>query len=314
MSQQLISVIIPIYNESLQIPILVKEIEVFESTNTDAFTSFQFIFIDDGSIDDSFDLLRTSISGITNAKLVKLTNNFGSHAAIRAGISCADGDYTVLIPADLQIELEVIVTLKNMIREGNDLIWVVREEPEIGYIEKFFSNFYSLLMKKYVNVNFPKEGIESVFFNKKVARQLNLNIENNSSLALQILTFGFKQEFVRIKKKARKVGSSKWTIGKKIKLLIDSFVSFSFAPIRFVSIIGFLIFLIGVSWSVYIIVRKLLFNDLESGWPTIISILLLGFGITNMSLGIIAEYLWRTLDVSRNRPVFIIDEIIELNP
>ena len=99
---------------------------------------------------------------------------------------------------------------------------------------------------------------------------------------------------------------------KKIKLLIDSFVAFSYAPIRFVSFIGILFFMIGVFWTFYIVSRKLLYNDIASGWPMLTSILLLGFGITNIGLGIIAEYLWRTLDASRKRPVFIIDEIIDL--
>lgn len=95
--------------------------------------------------------------------------------------------------------------------------------------------------------------------------------------------------------------------------MIDSFVAFSYAPIRFVSFVGILFFMIGIFWTIYIISRKILVNDLESGWPMLTSILLLGFGITNIGLGIIAEYLWRTLDASRKRPVFIIDEIMELN-
>ncbi|MDX5438347.1 MAG: glycosyl transferase family 2, partial [Pontibacter sp.] len=112
-------------------------------------------------------------------------------------------------------------------------------------------------------------------------------------------------------KKARLVGKSKWTISKKIKLLIDSFVAFSFAPIRLVSFIGIVFFLLGIMWSGYIIFRKIMFDDLASGWPALLSILMVGFGVTNISLGIIAEYLWRTLDASRKRPVFVIDEIVE---
>ena len=124
---------------------------------------------------------------------------------------------------------------------------------------------------------------------------------------------GFKSKYADIEKVQRKIGKSKWSVSKKIKLLIDSFVAFSYAPIRFVSFVGILFFIIGVVWTIYIVSRKLLYNDVASGWPALTSILLLGFGITNIGLGIIAEYLWRTLDASRNRPVFIIDEIIEVN-
>jgi len=97
-----------------------------------------------------------------------------------------------------------------------------------------------------------------------------------------------------------------------VKLFIDSFVAFSYAPIRFVTIVGIAFFFIGCLWAVYIIVRKLVFDDLAAGWPAMLSILMIGFGITNISLGIIAEYLWRTLDASRKRQVFIIDEIRDL--
>ena len=151
------------------------------------------------------------------------------------------------------------------------------------------------------------------FFNKKVKENLDRNIEVNSSLQLQIFTLGYHSENVYYDKKERKVGKSKWTFSKKIKLFIDSFVAFSFAPIRMVSIIGILFFIAGAIWTIYIVIRKLLFDDLASGWPALMSILMIGFGITNISLGIIAEYLWRTLDASRKRPLFIIDDIIDLN-
>lgn len=95
-------------------------------------------------------------------------------------------------------------------------------------------------------------------------------------------------------------------------MFIDSFVAFSYAPIRFVTLVGIFLFLLGLLWTGYIIVRKIVYNDLNGGWPALVSILTIGFGITNISLGIMAEYLWRTLDNSRKRPVFIINEIIEI--
>ena len=152
-----------------------------------------------------------------------------------------------------------------------------------------------------------------VLFNQKVRNELNKNIENNSSIFLQILTMGFQQATIDYNKIPRTGGKSKWTFSKKMKLLIDSFVGFSYVPIRLVSIIGMLMFISGILWSGYIIARKLITNDLASGWTMLLSTLLLGFGVTNIALGVIAEYLWRTLDASRKRPVFIIDEIIELD-
>jgi dolichol-phosphate mannosyltransferase len=150
-------------------------------------------------------------------------------------------------------------------------------------------------------------------FNSKVRKELNNNIEANSSIFLQILNLGFKHGFVYYDKVERKAGKSKWTFSKKFKLFIDSFVAFSYAPIRFVTIIGIALFFVGLFWTIYIIARELLVGDLAPGWPALVSILMICFGISNISLGIIAEYLWRTLDASRKRPVFIIDEIFQNN-
>jgi dolichol-phosphate mannosyltransferase len=138
---------------------------------------------------------------------------------------------------------------------------------------------------------------------------VNKNVEANSSIFLQILGLGFRQESISYKKRERQTGVSKWTLSKKIKLFIDSFVAFSYAPIRFVTIVGIIFFIVGMIWTLYIVIRKIFFQDLAAGWPALMSILMIGFGITNISLGIIAEYLWRTLDASRKRQVYIIDEI-----
>ena len=167
-------------------------------------------------------------------------------------------------------------------------------------------------MKKYVSTSYPEKGFDIVMFSNKVASVINQNIEANSSIFLQILTLGFQQDFIFYDKQPRENGASKWTLSKKIKLFIDSFIAFSYAPIRFVTIIGITLFISGIGFSLYLLTRKILFNDLVSGWTMLISILTIGFGITNISLGIIAEYLWRTFDSSRKRPVFIIDDIIDL--
>ena len=180
-------------------------------------------------------------------------------------------------------------------------------------MEKLFSALYSRMMRKFALSNYPEKGFDIVMFTRKVKDQLDLNVESNSSVFLQILNFGFKQSFIEYHRHERQKGKSKWTIAKKIKLIIDSFVSFSYFPIRMVSVIGILMFLIGFAWSVYIVLRTLLYHDLSPGWPTLISIIMLGFGVTNIALGIIAEYLWRTLDSARKRPAFIIDKIVDLN-
>jgi dolichol-phosphate mannosyltransferase len=305
-----VSLVIPIFNEYEGIPYLVENLNSFFGENPHLRP--EVIFVNDGSKDRSVERLLEMNHATYKAKVISLSRNFGSHAALRAGISVASGEYVCFNYADLQDPLELIIRLEEKAREGNEIIWAHRESTKVSLGEKTFSSLYAFLMKKYAFSNFPEKGFDIVMFNKKVASQVKNNVEANSSIFLQILGMGFRQASISYKKRERKTGVSKWTISKKIKLFIDSFVAFSYAPIRMVTIIGIAMFFIGIIWTIYIVTRKLLYHDLASGWPALMSILMVGFGITNISLGIIAEYLWRTLDASRRRPVFIIDKIVEL--
>ncbi|HEY8933801.1 MAG TPA: glycosyltransferase [Cyclobacteriaceae bacterium] len=305
-----ISIIIPFLNEAENIRTLTDKLDNYCRANQSS--SFEIIFVDDGSSDDSVSLLKNSKIESATTKIIKLSKNFGSHAALRAGILHATGDYITFMYADLQDPLELIGNLHQKCLNGNEIVWATRSETQAGLVERLFSSGYAAMMRKFAVPAFPAKGFDIVMFGKKTQLNLNQNIEANSSIFLQILTLGFKQDTIFYVKDQRKFGKSKWTLSKKIKLFIDSFIAFSFAPIRLVTIIGTILFICGSLFSVYLVLRKLMFNDLEQGWAALISILMIGFGITNISLGIIAEYLWRTLDASRKRPVFVIDEIIDL--
>ncbi len=310
-NNKLVSVVIPIFNEYEGVPFLVDSLNEFFGQHTDL--NAEVIFVNDGSRDNTVERLSEMKHVTYKAKVISFSRNFGSHAALRAGIANASGEYICFNYADLQDPLELIIRMKALMEDGHDIIWAQRESTKVSWGEKMFSKFYAYLMKKFAFKNFPEKGFDIVMFNKKVAAEVNRNVEANSSIFLQILGMGFRQTNITYKKRERKTGVSKWTLSKKIKLFIDSFVAFSYAPIRFVTIVGIIFFFVGVLWTGYIIVRKFVFQDLAAGWPALMSILMIGFGITNISLGIIAEYLWRTLDASRKRQVFIIDEIKELN-
>jgi glycosyltransferase involved in cell wall biosynthesis len=307
-----ISVIIPVFNEQENIVSLVEELNRYfvEQKNL----SPEVIFVNDGSTDDTLHELKTANHFSYSCKVISFSKNFGSHAALRAGILKAEGEFITFMYADLQDPLTLIGRMfDEMIQRDVDIVWAFRNSVTGKKKEKLFSGLYASLMRKYAVSNFPRKGFDVVMISRKVKDCLDQNVESNSSIFIQILSLGFMQSSILYDKRARQFGKSKWTLSKKIKLLIDSFVAFSYAPIRLVSLVGVVFFVLGVLWTVYIIFRKIAFNDLVSGWPALTSILMIGFGITNISLGIIAEYLWRTLDASRRRPVFIIDEIIELN-
>lgn len=308
----MLSVIIPVLNEQENVEHLINRLNSFFQVRRHL--KPEVIFVNDGSTDLTAARLKDGNHCAYTGKIISFSKNFGSHAALRAGIQQAQGDYVTFMYADLQDPLELLdAMLAEISLKGAEICWAQRNSTENSKTERLFSQGYAYLMQKYAVAEFPRNGFDIVMFSKKVQTCLNANIEHNSSLFIQILSLGFKQVAVKYDKQARAFGKSKWTLAKKIKLLIDSFVAFSFAPIRLVSLIGILFFFFGTIWTLYIIFRKVVFDDLASGWPALMSILMLGFGITNISLGIIAEYLWRTLDASRKRPVYVIDEVAEIN-
>jgi glycosyltransferase involved in cell wall biosynthesis len=306
-----ISVIIPFLNEAQNLISFKAGIDDYFA-NSSKENKLEFLFVDDGSIDDSVKIIRDFGNLNFDVKVIKLSKNYGSHAALRAGIMNASGDYLMFLYADLQDPIALIDQLAEKMNLDNDIVWANRKSTTSPLFERLFSSFYSDLMRKFALSNYPEKGFDVVMFNRKVANALNRDIQVNSSLFLQILSLGFKQDSIVYDKVERKHGKSKWTLNKKIKLLVDSFVAFSFAPIRLVTIVGITLFAGGLLFSFYLLIRKVLFHDLVSGWTMLMTMLSLGFGITNISLGIIAEYLWRTFDAARGRPAFIIDEIIDL--
>lgn len=304
-----ISIIVPFLNEADNLPVVLSSLQEYCSKL--GCLSFEVLFVDDGSTDDSLEVLnRSRLKGVA-VKAIKLSKNFGSHAALRAGIECASGEYLVFLYADLQDPLELVGRLYEQCRLGYDIVWASRESGP-GTNHTLGSLFYAFLMRNFVISAYPQSGFDVVMFTRKIQAEMNKNVEANSSIFLQILSLGHKQSRISYVKRERKIGESKWTLGKKIKMLIDSFVAFSFLPLRLVTVAGIFYFIAGLCWTGYLVIRQLIWNDIVSGWPALMSVLLTGFGLTNISLGVIAEYIWRTLDVARQRPVFVIEQIIPL--
>lgn len=302
-----LSIVIPAYNEIESLPSLKQAIESYCAR---AKMSLQFVFVDDGSSDGTFEALSQWEMADCQLKIVKLSRNFGSHPAMRAGIFHASADYVMVYSSDMPEPLEDATLFYEGLQNGNELVYSVRA----GYKGDLGSRIFSKLINKCIDANYPAQGILGVAFGPKIKQELNTDIESNSQIFFQIFKLGFRQKSIVATYNEREQGESKWTLTKKIQLFIDSFVMFSYMPIRIISTTGILMSLIGFVWALGIVIAKA-FNIVEfaAGWPTMISIMLLGFGITNISLGIIAEYLVRTLDVARNKKTFIVDEVIETN-
>ena len=300
-----ISIVVPFLNEAAGIEKFCKVIDEYAGKLS---FPIELVFVDDGSTDNTVERIDAySFQYIQLVRLLQLSKNFGAHAALRAGFCDATYNICTWLSCDLQEPLKLIELSWERISTGEvDAVYVEKKTVGVARSERLFSKIYSKLMQKYAVKDYASGGTATIVFNEKVKKYLNANIESNSSLMLQIIDAGFQHYTISLDYGERMTGKSRWTLTKKIKLFIDSFVAFSFMPIRLVSIIGVCIFILGIAIGVFTIINKFVNPTVPMGYSTLASILALGFGITNISLGIIAEYLWRTYDAARKRPVFIV--------
>lgn len=305
-----ISIVVPFLNEVEGIENFCK---VLDEYSIELKFGIELIFVDDGSDDNTALVIQSyPFKSIRRVKLLTLSKNFGSHAAIRAGVLNATYDICTWMGSDLQEPLEFLKYSYEKIEEGYDAVYIEKNSIKVSRVNRSFSKMYSSMMRKWAVKNYASGGISNIVFNRNIMQLLNENIESNSSIMLQIMDAGFKNITISLDYKERSVGVSKWTLAKKIKLLIDSFVSFSYMPIRLVSLLGIGMFLLGVAIGLLTVINKLCNPVVPSGYSTLVSIMAMGFGITNISLGIIAEYLWRAYDAARKRAAFIISNIEEI--
>lgn len=305
-----ISIIIPFYNEEESVNKLLSELSKFFQKHEKITT--EIIFVSDGSTDKTSSIIAKYKFSFCKARIIFLSRNFGSHAAIRAGIKESRGRYVTFISADLQDPTSLVYEMFETIEKGYDVIWAKRKTIHNSFFQNIGTKLYANLMRVFVCKDFPENGFDIAMFNGKIKNELNDQVESNSSIFIQIINLGFKSKIVFYEKNKRNYGKSKWTLAKKIKFLIDSFVSFSYVPIRFVTGIGILLSLGGFVWGGFVFFRAILTGNKTPGWPSLLAILTIGFGITNISLGIISEYLWRTYDAALKRKTYIIDKIQDL--
>ncbi len=307
-----VTIIVPVYFNEKSIEKTINLIKDFVIKNNKDL-KFEIICIDDGSKDSSFNVLESIF--FTNKdliKIIKLSRNFGQVNAMLAGYQKSSGKCVINISADLQDPPEL---MNLMIREffDNNIEIVIgsRIERDESFFRKKTSKFFYKLIKKLSFPTMPEGGFDYALLGRKVVNIINNNKEANLFWQGQILWTGFSLKFIPYKRVEREFGTSKWTFGKKIKYLIDGVMSYSFLPLRFMSFLGIISFLVGIIYALVIIGNYYFGNVPFKGWAPIMIILLVMFGIVFLMLGIIGEYLWRVLDQTRNRPHFLIERVLE---
>ncbi len=300
-----ISIVIPVYYNEDTLMDLYKDLK---AKILGIIGDYELVFVDDGSGDDSWKIMNEIRAMDENVRLVKLSRNFGEHAALLAGLSACTGDCAVTKQADLQEDSTLILEMYESWKKGNKVVLAVRRSREESRLKVFFANLYYSMVRRFVNKNMPVGGCDCYLIDRKVIEVLERLDEKNSSLTLQVLWVGFKTDMVYFDRKEREKGKSRWTFAKKIKLVMDSMMSFSYMPIRFMTGIGVIFDIFAVCLFISVLVEYFTQGVPIDGWASLMCVLLLSAGLILSMLGILGEYLWRTLDASRSRPPFIIDE------
>ncbi len=300
-----ISIVIPVYyNEDT----LMDLYQDMKAKILGTIGAYELVFVDDGSKDNSFQIMEEIKAMDNNVRLVKLSRNFGEHAALLAGLSVCTGDCAVTKQADLQEDSTLITEMYDSWKKGNKVVLAVRRSRDENAVKVFFANMYYAIVRKCVNKDMPKGGCDCYLIDRKVIEVLERLDEKNSSLTLQVLWAGFKTDYVYFDRKDREKGKSRWTLAKKVKLVMDSMMSFSYVPIRLMTFVGMLFNVFAVILFISVLVEFFTMGVPIAGWSSLMCVVLLSSGLILLMLGVLGEYVWRTLDAARTRPPFIIDE------
>ncbi|WP_370778045.1 glycosyltransferase family 2 protein [Holdemania massiliensis] len=306
-----VSIVIPCYFNEMNIKetyqVLVQDV-LDKRTDID----FEIVFVDDGSKDKTLDELKKVQRLDSRIKIVKLSRNFGEFRAIVAGMSQATGDAIAVMSADLQDPPYLITEMIHYWQEGEKVVIAARSKRDEPWIKNFLANTYYKIVRKLVIADYPKQGFDFFLMDRSVADILVNMQEKNSSIYVQLIWTGFKPKVIEYTRKAREAGKSMWSYKKRIDLFIDTFIVFSHTPIRWISGLGFLMSVSGFISALLLVYDKIAHGSDVAGWTSLMVVVLVLAGVQMIMLGVIGEYMWRNLDESRKRPLYIVDEIIEV--
>ena len=300
-----ISIVIPLFNESEVIPALfARVIPATASWSND----FEIIVVDDGSTDNTLELIENYHIQDPRWKVISLSRNFGHQAAFLAGITNATGDYIAMIDGDLQDPPELLENFYNKIQEGYDVVYGVRRKRKEGMVKRILYSLYYLILQKFSDVYIPLDSGDFSMMRRNVLNEI-LKMPEQSLFIRGLRSWvGYKQFGYEYERDQRLAGDPKYTFKKLFLLAYNGLFSFSQFPVKLLTNTGFAIVIIAIIYSVYVFVEKLINPNIPQGFATLSIALFMLCGVQLLSLGIIGEYIVRIYDESRKRPLFIINK------
>ncbi len=303
-----ISIITPAFNEERNLPVLHERLKaVLDGLGV----SWEWLLVDDHSRDATFETIRTLSEQDSRVRGIRLTRNYGSHAALMCGMEHARGECAIALAGDLQDPPEVIPRMVEKWRKGVKIVWAVRNRREGETVTTIaFSRLFYFVLRRFVGIKeIAPRGADMALVDRVAIDALCTYKEGNINMFALLTWMGFDQDSIIYDKQARLHGVSGWDLEKKLKMVADSVTAFTYRPIRLMSYVGFLAALAGFCYAGFVIVNRLR-GQVITGWSSLMVVILVIGGIQMVMMGILGEYLWRTLDESRRRPRYLIEKSV----
>ncbi|MBY7124966.1 glycosyltransferase family 2 protein [Bacillus sp. 16GRE42] len=308
--QKLISVVVPMYFEEEVAQECYNRLKSVMLQND---INYEFVFVNDGSTDRTMEILSEIAANDYRTKIVNFARNFGHQIAVTAGIAAAKGDAIVIIDADLQDPPEVIPELIAKWEEGYEVVYAKRKQRKGETWFKLLTAKYFYKFLNYMSdIDIPKDTGDFRIIDRKVADVFNQMTERNRFIRGMMSWVGFRQTYVEYERDERFAGETKYPLKKMIKFASDGIIAFSTKPLRIVMTLGLLSVLISIIVLLYTITVKIIGTGTQTGWASIMVAITFFSGIQLLGLGIVGQYIARIYDESKNRPIYIVKEAINI--
>lgn len=305
--KELITIMIPAYNEEKVLPILFERLDNLASKNSNY--NFEFLFINDGSKDKTMELIQKESEHNSKISYINLSRNFGKENAMLAGFDYAKGNAVVIIDADLQDPPELIPKMIKLWKEGYDDVYAKRESREgETWIKKKTSSWFYSILDKISHIEIQRDTGDFRLLDRQAIEALKTLRESNRYTKGMFSWVGFRKKEITYKRDPRAAGNTKWNYLKLFNLAIEGITSFTTAPLRIATYTGFFISIGAFFWIFYLLVRPLFGVPTGDGYSSMMSVILFLGGIQLLSIGILGEYIGRIFIESKNRPVYLIQD------
>jgi glycosyltransferase involved in cell wall biosynthesis len=304
-----ISIVVPLYNEEAVFNQLIQRLtDVIDEVKF----SCEVILINDGSSDSTDQLIEEICAKDERFTGVLLSRNHGHQLAVSAGLAYVRAKKgAMIIDGDLQDPPELITEFYTLLINGYDVVYAIRKNRKESFFKKLAYSAYYRLQKKISNFNIPIDSGDFSMLSRRVVDNLNLMPEKSRYLRGMRAWVGFKQIGFEYDRDERQAGETKYSWSKLFELAFNGIFNFSDFPIKFITRLGFLTILFSLIYFGYNVFRKVVYNDVPKGFTATILAIILFSGVQLISLGLIGEYVLRIYNQVRNRPLFVIDKVIQ---